>query len=228
MPESRTALRVGSFVLVCLLVLAGLIAIFTKHRSLFTSTYELRLRASTVSGLKEGSVVLMSGVPVGRVAGAELAPDGKGVLIRLRINSRFRINSDARFVIEQVGFLGDQFVSIYPQKNAGPLLEAGQEVPAQEPFNIQEAVRSASALMQQAGQAAKTVSELVQRVDRNLLSERNLTNVNVTLDNLRVASERVLTMVDGITRLVDTNSRPIFISVSNLVQFSDELALLAE
>jgi len=228
MSQSRTAVKVGTFVLFCLVVLAALIAIFTKHKGIFTSTYEIRLRASTVSGLKQGSVVLMSGVPIGTVSGADLAPEGKGVIIRLKLQSRFKIHSDARFVIEQIGFLGDQFVAVYPQKNAGPELQPGQEVPAQEPFNVQEAVRSATTLMQQAGQTAKTVSDLVNRVDRNLLSEVNLTNVSVTLQNLRVASERVLTMVDGVTRLVDTNSRPIFISVSNLVQFSEDLSLLSQ
>ena len=189
--------------LVGLLVLAGLIAVFTKSGGWFTTTYELRLRATSVSGLKQGSVVQMSGVPVGSVVGADLAPEGKGVLIRLKIQGQYKIHSDAKFVIEQLGFLGDQFVAIYPQTNAGPILQPGAEVPAQEPFNIQEAVRSATGLMQQAGQTVKTVHELVARVDQNVLSGANITNVTLTLQNLRVASERVLTMVDGVTRLVD-------------------------
>lgn len=228
MSQSRAAVKVGAFMLTGLVVFAGIIAVFTKSGGWLTPSYELRLRATSVGGLKQGSVVQMSGIPVGRVAGADLSPDGKGVLIRLKIQSQFKIHNDAKFVIEQLGFLGDQFVAIYPQKNAGPMLEPGQEVPAQEPFNIQEAVRSATGLMQQAGQTVKTVHELVARVDQNVLSGANITNVAVTLENLRTASERVLTMVDGVNRLVDTNSRPIFISVSNLVQFSEELTVLAQ
>jgi hypothetical protein len=47
------------------------------------------------------------------------------------------------------------------------------------------------------------------------------------LNNLRVASDKVITMVDGVNTLVATNSTPIFKSVSNLVHFSDQLDIVA-
>ena len=228
MNQSRPALKVGIFVLVALVVLGALIATFTKSGGWFSPTYDLRGRASSVSGLKQGSVILMSGVPVGTVKGAELAADGKGVFIRMQLQSRFKIHSDARFMISQIGFLGDQFVAIVPRENQGPLLQGGQEVVIEEPLNVQESVRTATDLLQEASKTVKTVNEMVVRLDRIVLSEGNLTNVNVALRNVRLASERVLNMVDGVNRLVDTNSRPIFISVSNMVRFSEELTVLAQ
>src|SRR5688572_28843274 len=103
MNQSRPALKVGIFMLVALVVLGALIATFTKSGGWFSPTYELRGRASSVSGLKQGSVILMSGVPVGTVKGADLAGDGKGVFIRMQLQSRFKIHSDARFMISQIG-----------------------------------------------------------------------------------------------------------------------------
>ncbi len=214
--------------LVALAVLGGLIATFTKSGGWFTPTYDVFGRATSVSGLKKGSVIQMSGVPVGTVTGADFAGDGKGVLIRMQLQSRFKIHRDARFMISQIGFLGDQYIAIVPQENKGPVLEAGQEVIIEEPLNVQESVRTATDLLQEASKTVKTVNDMVVRLDRIVLSEGNLTKVSVALQNIRVASERVLNMVDGVNRLVDTNSRPIFISVSNMVRFSEELTVLAQ
>jgi phospholipid/cholesterol/gamma-HCH transport system substrate-binding protein len=60
-----------------------------------------------------------------------------------------------------------------------------------------------------------------------VLSEQTLTNVTVALTNFRVLSDRAVAVVDRVNRLVDTNSPPISISMSNLVKFSEELDKLA-
>jgi phospholipid/cholesterol/gamma-HCH transport system substrate-binding protein len=210
-----------------LAVLGWMVAIFSKGGSLFSHTYELRLRANNVSGLKAGSAVLMSGVRVGNVNRAEFAPEGKGVIIRVRIDRNYPVRADARFVIEQLGLLGDQYVAIYPRANQGPVLADGDQVPLQEPFNFQETVRSATELMGEFQQTAKSLNAMMARLDKTVLSEHSLTNVTAAIINFRQLSERVLTAVDGLNQLLETNSRPIFLSVSNLVQFSTEMDQLA-
>jgi phospholipid/cholesterol/gamma-HCH transport system substrate-binding protein len=221
------AVKVGLFVLAGIVVLAAMVAIFSKSGSLFTQAYELRLRANNVSGLKPGSAVLMSGVPVGAVQRAEFAPDGKGVIITVRIERKNTIHADARFVIEQIGLLGDQYVAIYPEANQGPVLQPGDTVPVREPFNFQETVHSATELVGDLKESTKAVNTLIARIDRTVLSEASLSNATVAVANFRLLSQRVLTMVEGVNQLVETNSRPIFLSVSNLVLFSQEMDLLA-
>src|SRR5437867_5564568 len=112
MNEKRVASKVGFFVVLAVLVSVGLLLTFTKGSSLFIPTYELRLKAQTVAGLRKGAAVLLSGVVIGNVEDADVAPGGRGVLIRVKIKDKYRIHSDARFVIEQIGFLGDQYVAI--------------------------------------------------------------------------------------------------------------------
>ena len=214
------------FVVVALIVLIGLVIVFAKSGG-FKPTYELRFRAETVSNLKQGSLVLMAGVPIGSVSGVDLVAGGKGVILRARIQERYHIHGDAQFQIQQLGFLGDQFIAVYPQANAAPVLADGAEVPLGQPFDLQETAKSATALVDEVKGIVKSLNDLAIRVDQKVLSERNLTNINVTLNNLRVASDKVITMVDGINTLVETNSRSIFVSVSNLVQFSDQLSTVA-
>jgi hypothetical protein len=51
--------------------------------------------------------------------------------------------------------------------------------------------------------------------------------VSMAISNLRTASEKAAAMVDHINVLVDTNSRPISKTLTNLVLFSEELDRLA-
>ncbi|HZO85673.1 MAG TPA: MlaD family protein [Verrucomicrobiae bacterium] len=226
MTKTRFAKRVGLFVVIALGVLVALVVIFTKSGG-FKPTYELRMRAETVANLKKGSLVLMAGVPIGGVSDVDLVPGGKGVIIRAKIQQKYKIHADAQFRIEQLGFLGDQFISVYPQANAAPVLGAGAEVRLEQPFDLQQTARSATELVDEVKVIVKSLNDLAVRVDQKVLSDRNLTNVDLTLNNLAIASDKVITMVDGINTLVETNSGSIFVSVSNLVHFSEQLNTVA-
>jgi phospholipid/cholesterol/gamma-HCH transport system substrate-binding protein len=227
MNESRTAVKVGLFVAIGLILLVLLSMAFSKGLSFFTPTYEIFLRAVSVGGLKDRAAVLMSGITIGNVVDATIPPDGKGVHIRLKIQQKYKIHADARFVIEQIGFLGDQYISIYPTKNEKPILAPGSEVVCEEPFNMQEIIRSAGGLIDGVNQTIKTVNDMFARVDKTLLTEQNLTNISLIISDLRIASGKAVTMLDGVGRLVDTNGPPISKAVTNLVVFSEELDKLA-
>ena len=117
MDSKRLETKVGLFVVLGLALLATLLILFSKSISPFSRTYELRLHASNVGGLKERAGVLLAGVQVGSVSSIQLAGDGKSVTILLNIYQGCKIYRDARFIIEQSGFLGDQYVSIIPTEN---------------------------------------------------------------------------------------------------------------
>src|ERR1019366_10194204 len=146
MEQKRLETKVGLFVLVGLTLLAVLLIQFSKGTSLFRGTYTLRLHAGNVGGLKQRAGVLLSGVQVGSVSDIQLAEDGKSVIISLKIYNDYKnkIYHDARFVIEQAGFLGDQYVSVITVSNQPPVLTNGADVECQEPFNLQEVARGAA------------------------------------------------------------------------------------
>ena len=146
MDSSRNATKVGLFVFLALMVIALLLVNFSKGRSLLTPSYRVVIRAENVGGLKAGAAVLVSGVPVGTVEVIELNADGRTVAITTRILKKFTIYADARFEVEQSGFLGDQYISVVPTKNEKEALKDGAVVRAQVPFNLQGAARSAMGL----------------------------------------------------------------------------------
>src|SRR5687768_14538859 len=136
MSKAKVEWKVGLFVLVTLVILGGLMVLFSKGASVFTSTYEVRLKTTNVGLLIEGAPILMAGVQVGTIDRIRLDAGGKSVTLSAQIESRFRIFRDARFVIDQIGLLGDQYVSVIPEANEGPWLKDGDEVLCEEPFNM--------------------------------------------------------------------------------------------
>ena len=147
MDKSRLEWKVGLFVFIGLVLLAVLLLQFSKGLTFFRPTYDILLHAQSVGGLKPRAQILMSGVQVGTVSAMRLAPDGKSVTIILRIYQQHQIHKDARFVIEQSGFLGDQYVAILPTRNEGPLFGDREEAKAEAPLDLQEVARSAAGFL---------------------------------------------------------------------------------
>ena len=184
MDKSRLEWKVGTFVFIGLVLLGILLLQFSKGTTFFRTTYDIRLHAASVGGLKARAQVLMSGVQVGTVSGMQLASDGKSVTITLRIYAKYQLHKDARFAIEQSGFLGDQYVAILPTNNEGPTFASGEDAKAEAPLDMQEVARSAAGLLLHIDSAATNINEALNDARRTIFSGRALTNLSVTLDNL--------------------------------------------
>jgi phospholipid/cholesterol/gamma-HCH transport system substrate-binding protein len=223
MSKSRLEWKVGVFVAVGLVLLALLLLQFSKGLTFFYSTYDIYLRSSSVGGLKTKAGVLMSGVQVGTVSDIKLAPSGTNVTITLRIFSNYVIHRDARFTIEQSGFLGDQYVAIVPTKNELPPFKDKDVAMAEAPFNLQEFTRSASGFVGRVDDVLKKLNDSLADVTRILLNPETLTNLAVTAGNLRTLSGKALGTVDSIDAVVSSNAPSISESVSNLAYFTDQL-----
>ena len=200
-------IKVGLFVFIGLVLLAVLLIQFSKGTSLFRGTYELRLHAANVGGLKQRASVLLAGVQVGSVSDIQLADDGKSVTILLKIYKDFKIYSDARFVIEQSGFLGDQYVSIISDGNQPPVLTNNAVVECQPPFNLQEVARSAAGFVQRIDETAKKLDASVTDLRRVVLNENTLTNFAIAMNNMRTVSEQAMGTMNDINAIIATNAR---------------------
>jgi phospholipid/cholesterol/gamma-HCH transport system substrate-binding protein len=224
MDKRRLEWRVGLFVLIGLVLLAILLLQFSKGTSLFSApTYRLYLTAKNVGGLKTTASVLMAGVQIGTVSDIRLNPNGTNVTITLRLYKQFPVHKDVRFVIEQSGFLGDQYVAIVPTNNEGPVFEPEDHAQAQEPFNLQDVARSASGFLRRIDATARNLDDAISDVRRLVLNEQTLTNLAVTVGTMRLASERALIAVGNVNTLIDTNSASIAAAVSNVVFFSEQI-----
>lgn len=222
MSQSKFEWKVGLFVLIGLLLLAGLMINFSKGLSLFRDTYELRLRAENVGGIKEEAAVMVSGVKIGNVVRSTLSTNGS-VIILLKIDAEFKIDKQARFALDSMGFLGDQYVSITATNNTGEFWADGDEVVAESPLNLQEAIRSTAGLLSQAQATMKTLDEAVSNINKTVLNDATLTSFSRSISNLQTISGSANQTLGKIDSLVQSNAPVLNASVSNLFDFSNEL-----
>jgi phospholipid/cholesterol/gamma-HCH transport system substrate-binding protein len=228
MEKSRLETKVGLFVLIGLVLLAVILLQFSKSTSLWRGTYELHLHAANVGGIKPRAGVLLAGVQVGSVARIDLAPDDKSVSITLKIYNEFPIYHDARFVIEQSGFLGDQYVSVIPTANALPVWTNGADVECESPFNLQEVARGAAGFIVRLDETAKKLDASVTDLRAKVLNAQTLSSFGTSVTNLKLFTEQALDTIKDINGLVATNGAQVSIAVSNAVQFSAGLTDLTD
>jgi phospholipid/cholesterol/gamma-HCH transport system substrate-binding protein len=224
MEKKRLEWRVGLFVFFGLLLLGILLVQFSQGTSLFSPpTYKLYLTSKNVGGLKTRASVLMAGVQVGTVSDIELNPGGTNVTITLSVSKKFSIHSDARFVVEQAGFLGDQYVAVTPMNNQGALLQPEDHATMEEPLNLQEVARSAQGFILRIDETARKLNDSVNDVRRLFLNPPTLTNLATAALNMRMISERVWTTVNNVNFLIDSNGPQVSASASNLLAFSRQM-----
>ncbi|MEU5948456.1 MCE family protein [Micromonospora sp. NPDC047465] len=124
-----TTLKVLAFVVVSLLGVAyvGVRYVGLGDR-LLGSGYVVHLDLARAGGIFPNAPVTYRGVPVGRVTAVAL--HGAGVRADLRIERGVRVPEDLRAVVAQRSAVGEQYVDLRPDRDAGPYLRDGSVIPA--------------------------------------------------------------------------------------------------
>ena len=236
MNDSRTAFKVGVFVFVGAALIALLILNFSKGATLGKSTYTLRVILPNAAGLKPSADVMMAGVAIGKVSDMKLADDIKSVDVTVKILSSYnKIPKDAQFRIENLGFLGDQYISIAAPTNNGlartneiEYLKNGDTVAGEAQFNMLEAVQSVSGLLDQAKKTIKDLDQAITNVNASALSSDTLAHFVVAISNLQVVSERAASAASRAENLLATNSDAFHSAVMNFQVLSARLTNTAD
>jgi phospholipid/cholesterol/gamma-HCH transport system substrate-binding protein len=113
MSQRGVAAKVGIFVVVMIIVAAGLVVIFGEFR--FASTNSYHAVFTDASRLKDGNDVRIAGVPVGTVEAVKLNPDNT-VDVSFSLDKGYQLYTSTRAVIRYENLVGDRFMEI----TAGP------------------------------------------------------------------------------------------------------------
>ena len=221
--KTKTEWKVGLFLTISLVVTAALVINFSKGTSPLTKIYTIHLTTKNVDGLVRNAVVMMAGVPVGRISAIHLNTDTYTVKLDAKIKAEYQIRADAKFFIETAGFLGDKYIGVIPGENKLPPLENGKTVVCQESFDLVRAARSATDLMDELKTVASQITNIDNRIDSKLLDEQTLTNLADGLSNLREISEEASATITAVNQLILTNTPPINAAIENVVTFSGQL-----
>jgi len=123
---------VGIFIVAGLIAL-GYMTVKLGHVSLFgDGTYPLFARFTSVTGLRSGSVIYMSGIEVGRVTGLAMDQEAQRAVVEMHIRKDVKIYDDAIASIRTEGLIGDTYLSVDPG-GGGRLLEPGGTITETQP-----------------------------------------------------------------------------------------------
>ena len=227
MNEKKFAGRVGLFVFAGIVLIAALMLNFSRGVGTFKSKYEIKMRARNAAGLVPRAAVSLSGVQIGNVKSVELDRKSKSVIVRLTILKEFPLHNDSKFVIEQRGVLGDQFVDISPGSPDAPWLKGGDEVNGVEPFNLLATAESADKLLKQFDQLGATVGEAITRLNNQVLDARTLSNLSMTIENFQAVPAHMVGLIDNASGVISNAGPTLTLSLTNLLAFSSKLEKVA-
>ena len=224
--KTKTEWKVGLFIAISLAIAVGLVLNFAKGISPLTKTYSLNLVTKNVDGIVKNAVVMMAGVPIGKVTQINLNTDKSEVSMKVKIEETYRIRKGSKFQIETSGFLGDKYIGIIPtSNNQSPELQDADTVQCEESFDIMRVARSTSGVVNQLNSATSQITNIINRIDHKLLDEQTLTDLSSGLRNLRYISESASKTIANVDNLITTNSAPIQTGIGNVVEFSEELKI---
>jgi phospholipid/cholesterol/gamma-HCH transport system substrate-binding protein len=182
--ENRShALAAGIFTI--LLALCSALAIWWLGQSdESTTTYVLETRRN-VTGLNVQAQVRYRGIRAGKVEAIEPdEADPRVILVRINMNSRFKLTKGSSAQLGYQGVTGLAYVQIEDDGSSAELL-AGKDG---EPARIALRPTLFDTLGEKAGDIVTQISAVSVRLAK-LLDEKNVQNLSRTLDNVATASD---------------------------------------
>lgn len=188
--------KLGIFVLIGLLLFVVTIYFVGKQKNLFGSTFHLKVKFKTVSGLKEGNNVRFSGINIGTVDGIELLTD-TSVMVDLVIRKEVQefIKTDAEASIGSDGLMGDKVLTIHPGSAAKQQVKNGDLLVSKNAIEMDDVMRSLKTSVDNAGLITGNLADFTYKMNNGngalskLMSDEKLSmSLKNTLTNLETTS----------------------------------------
>jgi phospholipid/cholesterol/gamma-HCH transport system substrate-binding protein len=228
MNETRIEFKVGIFMVVGMALVGLLVLSFSQGVTFLGRSYHLRILLPSAAGLKPSADVMMSGVPIGKISDMELLPDGRSVAVGVNILSKYKIRTNAVIHSDALGFLGDQYIEVTSTNSSAPFWKDGATVIGESPFNMQEAVRSVGGLLDQARKTIVDLDRAITNVNHTVLSDQSLTNLSLSIGNVKTMTETAVRVVKNAEDLVQSNTPKVNAAATNLLTFSEKLNGIAD
>jgi phospholipid/cholesterol/gamma-HCH transport system substrate-binding protein len=207
--------KVGLFLMFGIAIICTLIIWFGAVGDLFKPSYSLTLTFPDASGLLKGSEVYLSGAEVGKVTtDPQAIPDTEMVQVKLKIDDRVKIRTDATYTIGSAGLLGDRFVQVSPHEyppgtpddQKAKYVEPGATLTGSATPSIDSLAQAAQPLIIKANQIADQINDMITKLNKDVLSSTSSQDLKESIVDLRSLLKKGNTLADtGNTMLQNAN-----------------------
>lgn len=176
-------IKVGIFALIGVVLFCLSIILLGGNR-VFTSSYPLKVRLAQVQGLGIGSIVSLTGVPIGNIHKIDFIPGSTDVEVTMSVqeNVRHRITEGTKATVKTQGALGDKFIYLEPgPSDAKPLADNGLVITDTTP-DLLDMIASKGAEMGEIVNVIKEVRILFENINKDGRSAKLITNLVAASD----------------------------------------------
>jgi phospholipid/cholesterol/gamma-HCH transport system substrate-binding protein len=194
--EKNYKWKLGLFAVAALVLAVAAIYYIGKQKNLFGSVFRISSVFSSVSGLKVGSNVRLSGIDVGTVDEIVLTTDTTvRVDMVIQKNIQRFIQKDAQASIGSEGLMGDKVVIITPGKPGQPVATESDILASHIPIETDQIMASLKTTADNAAVITGNLADITWRINHGkgalgkLLVDTSLSaNISATMRNLRRSS----------------------------------------
>lgn len=140
MKKMNLEMIVGLFLLTGLACFSFIAIKMGDIRLFMQDSYPVTAKFVSISGLKEGAIVELAGVKVGKVTGIDLDGGDYEAVVHMDIDKNVRLSDDSIASIRTAGIIGDRYVKLTPG-GSDDYLKPGDEITETESaINLEELV----------------------------------------------------------------------------------------
>ncbi len=184
--ESNLEVKVGAFVLAAVVCLVGFILTISDF-SVFKKGQSYQVMFQFANGLKKGAPVRVAGVDAGHIRGIKVSYDAAKLVTDVNVDMWMEeghsIPADSKFMINQLGLLGEKYLEIMPGVSDA-LLAPGATVHGDDPVPMETITKTLGSL----GAKAETTLD---NINTGVLSEANKLALAAMLANAAAVTASV-------------------------------------
>ena len=165
MTERQMQVRIGTLVLVAMLLFMGFVLSIGRRSALFEERYSLWTSFSSTEGLAAGAPVRLAGLTVGNVTRIAFGRDPKDrrIVLTLSVERRVqdRIREDSVASIGTIGLVGDKVLDITVGSHDRPGLRPGAELASTDPPDYAQLLKKGDRILDNVTRITASLDEFL-------------------------------------------------------------------
>jgi len=221
--QKRLEIKVGLFVFIGLVIIAGMAVEFGRVGQGLSDTYNITVQFPNASGLVKSADVQLSGARIGVVAEAPQAMPGQiaTIPVKLKIRKDILLPKGCFFLIGKSGLLGDTSVMVglptgfdpdkFNPNDKDSVIGPDAVVKGTQGTDFNELANKGDKNMEKLGATLDELKATLEKIKTGILNDENITNlkdsfasIKTTTDNIAQASTKIDSVVTGAQSTVDS------------------------
>jgi phospholipid/cholesterol/gamma-HCH transport system substrate-binding protein len=201
-------IKVGIFVLVGIVAFCVVVLLLGGDKMFFRKTYVLKVNLPQVQGLASGSVVSLSGVPVGNITMLKFVNQAKEIEVTmlLDISVQPRITEGTLASVKTQGALGDKYIYLEPGPLDARAMKDGEFVKADQSPDMFDMIAQKSTEISQVFETVRELKALIHTFNTDNRTGKlmdNLVTGSANFNQLMIEGRQTMTHFSAVGKKLD-------------------------